>query len=227
MNILDQLKYPFPVDAIHWRVGSTNGDKTKGMALAYIDARDVMQRLDMVMGADWQCRYSHHGPQGTICEVGLYIDGEWRWRSDGAGETDYEATKGAMSDAFKRAAVRWGVGQYLYSLGTSWVPITSRGRSYIIEDDNRPQLPNWAIPDPTLERLHEMWPLIAEHRERISHIKECIDCGDYATAAAAWYSLSQETQRLLWLAPSKGGPFTTDERAIMKSDEFAKARNAA
>jgi hypothetical protein len=32
--------------------------QVKGMALAYIDARDVMQRLDEAVGPDnWQCRY--------------------------------------------------------------------------------------------------------------------------------------------------------------------------
>ena len=54
-DIMTALAAPFPADAISWRVGSTTGDKSKGMALAYIDARDVQARLDDVMGADWQC----------------------------------------------------------------------------------------------------------------------------------------------------------------------------
>ena len=48
MNIFDELAKPFPETSIHWRVGATNarsqgGKPTKGIALAYIDARDVME----------------------------------------------------------------------------------------------------------------------------------------------------------------------------------------
>lgn len=47
---LDDLRKPFDPASISWRVGSTTKDKTKGMALAYIDARDVQDRLDAVCG---------------------------------------------------------------------------------------------------------------------------------------------------------------------------------
>lgn len=122
---LDDLKKPFPPDRISWRVGSTTQDKTKGMALAYIDARDVQDRLDEVCGGDWQCRYPHANTK-TVCEIGIKIDGEWVWRADGAGDSDIEAEKGALSDAFKRAAVRWGVGRYLYDLDSPWVALENK-----------------------------------------------------------------------------------------------------
>lgn len=138
---LDGLFEPFPKEAIHWRVGATNGDKTQGIALAYIDARDAMNRLDGVCGAaNWQCRY----PFAGCCEIGIKIDGEWVWKANGAGETDVEGTKGQFSDAFKRAAVMWGIGQYLYSLPNEWVPIKPAGRSYKLAAT--PTLPNWALP---------------------------------------------------------------------------------
>ena len=35
----------------------------------------------------------------------------------------------------------------------------------------------------------------------------------------------EETQKMLWLAPSKGGIFTTQEREIMKSKEFREVNN--
>ena len=41
----DQLSMPFPSSEIQWRVGSTTKDKSKGMCLAYVDARVVMDRL--------------------------------------------------------------------------------------------------------------------------------------------------------------------------------------
>ena len=55
-----RLTAPFDPARVSWRVGSTNKDKTRGMALAYIDARDVMDRLDDVCGPEgWQRRYPH------------------------------------------------------------------------------------------------------------------------------------------------------------------------
>lgn len=120
---LDDLKKPFPPDRVSWRVGSTNKDKTKGMALAYIDARDVQDRLDEVCGpSGWQCRYAMAGGV-TVCEIGIRINDEWVWKADGAGATDFEGEKGAMSDSFKRAAVKWGVGRYLYDVDAPWVAI--------------------------------------------------------------------------------------------------------
>jgi hypothetical protein len=139
------LAAPFPVESIHWRVGATNKEKTKGIALAYVDARDVMKRLDDVCGAHWQCRYPLSDDGLLICEVGIKIDGEWIWRANGAGSTDVEAEKGKASDAFKRAAVLWGIGQYLYSLPNEWVELIPKGRSYALK--STPSLPSWATPD--------------------------------------------------------------------------------
>lgn len=138
-EILAALKEPFDPKIVSWRVGSTSKDKTKAMALAYIDARDVMKRLDDVMGLDWQVEYPFEG----CCRIGLKIDGEWIWRSNGAGETKVEAEKGRYSDAFKRAAVLWGIGRYLYYLPSPWVDIDQYKQI-----KTPPQLPNWAIPKP-------------------------------------------------------------------------------
>lgn len=134
MNLAD-LRKPFPPDRISWRVGSTTKDKSKGMALAYIDARDVQDRLDEVCGVEgWQCRYVPMHDKKTVCEIGIFVERaqaptrpgavwEWIWKADGAGDSDVEAEKGALSDAFKRAAVKWGVGRYLYDLDSPWVEL--------------------------------------------------------------------------------------------------------
>jgi len=143
-DLADRLKEPFPVKSIHWRIGARTRDKTKGIALAYIDARDVMHRLDTVAGPlKWQCRYSHVTAKGVICEIGIHVDGEWIWRANGAGDTDVEAEKGAMSDAFKRAAVMWGIGRYLYMLPNTWVALENEGKKL----SGTPNLPAWATPE--------------------------------------------------------------------------------
>lgn len=143
-EILTALKRPFDPKKISWRVGATTQDKSKGIALAYIDARDVMHRLDEVFGMDWQCSYSHADTK-TVCEIGVFVDGQWIWRAGGAGDSDIEAEKGALSDAFKRAAVLFGIGQYLYSIPNSWVELEEKGKSHVIKQP--PTLPSWATPE--------------------------------------------------------------------------------
>jgi hypothetical protein len=122
----DKLRAPFPPERVSWRVGSTTADKKKGMALAYIDARDVMQRLDDVCGpGGWQNTYPHANGK-TVCAIGIKVGEDWIWKSNGAGDSDVEAEKGALSDAFKRAAVLWGIGQYLYDLDSPWVTLDTK-----------------------------------------------------------------------------------------------------
>lgn len=123
-ELFDELCRPFAAEEIDWRIGSTTKDKAKGMALAYMDARAVMDRLDGVCGAGgWQCNYAVTGPI-AVCNIGVRMpSGEWIWKADGAGATDVEGEKGMLSDALKRAAVRWGIGRYLYEMKAPWVEL--------------------------------------------------------------------------------------------------------
>lgn len=57
----------------------------------------------------------------------------------------------------------------------------------------------------------------------IEVITHALDDGDYFRAAEAWFELSDEEKHGLWVAPTKGGPFSTEHREIMKSAEFRKA----
>jgi len=135
-----KLAAPFPPTAVSWRIGSVASGGDRGMALAYLDARDVMDRLDSVCGPDgWNCRYSHVG-QITVCDIGIWNGDYWISKADGAGQSDIEAEKGALSDAFKRAAVRWGIGRYLYHLPSPWVEIEKRGKTSIIKQSEYPRL---------------------------------------------------------------------------------------
>ena len=127
-DLMFELAKPFPRESIEWRVQRTTKDGTAGLALAYVNARTVQDRLNEVMGSNWQCKHINYGPK-TICHLALKLDDEWKWRSDGAGDTNYEADKGAMSDSFKRSAVMWGIGRHLYDLPSVWVKCeTKNGR---------------------------------------------------------------------------------------------------
>lgn len=119
---LEKLKDYFPPHEVQWRVGTVSKDGTKAMALAYIDARMVMDRLDEVCGVDgWQDHYDMGAT--TLCTISIHTDRGWVGKSDGAGTTQVEAEKGQLSDAFKRAAVKWGIGRYLYELKSPWVTL--------------------------------------------------------------------------------------------------------
>ena len=141
-DIQQALAKPFHQDEVNWRVGAKSKDDKKGMALAYVDARAVMNRLDVVMGIDgWQDEYQVIDGR-TICRLGIRIDAEWIWKSDGAGDSAVEGEKGGISDAFKRAGVKWGIGRYLYDLDSPWVELDEHKRM-----KTRPQLPPWALPE--------------------------------------------------------------------------------
>ena len=124
-DVFTLLKAPFPVESLSWRVGNkSNWDKVnkkpkdpnkpvKAQMLVYIDARDVQDRLDEVCslcGTHWQNDFKEVGGR-LICNLQI---GTVK-RTDGAGDTDFEAEKGGLSDAFKRSAVMFGVGRYLYN----------------------------------------------------------------------------------------------------------------
>lgn len=117
-QLLDKLSQPIPYS---WRVQSRNKDKTKAFCSAYIDARDVMRVLDE--HCVWQVQYQEIN--GFIfAGIGITIDGVqyWRWDcgqrvEDNPNDQMYDqAGKSASSDAFKRAAVMWGIGRFLYDL---------------------------------------------------------------------------------------------------------------
>jgi hypothetical protein len=124
------LAAPFPRNSVSWRAQSMNKDCTKAMALAYIDARDVMDRLDLVCGpGNWSDAYVETVKGRVICTLSIRVNGEWIAKTDGAGDTDVEGEKGAISDALKRAAVKWGIGRYLYAMPAPWVPCETYERN--------------------------------------------------------------------------------------------------
>jgi len=148
-KLIEQLAEPFAPEDIEWRVGATNKDKTKGMALPYITARAAMNRYDSVMGPEnWRDEYIQI-QGGFLGGISLRIDGEWITKWDAGSDSDIEPIKGGVSDAYKRASVKWGMGRYLYEIPIQWVPIEPMGRSWKLS--KIPQLPDWALPEKAQE----------------------------------------------------------------------------
>jgi len=117
MNLKD-LKKEIPYK---WRVQSFSKNKPNASCVAYIDARDVMDLLDEVVGENnWQDDYKLVDGK-LLAGIGIKSENQWIWKWDTGTESDVEGEKGQMSDAFKRAAVKWGVGRFLYGLEVKYV----------------------------------------------------------------------------------------------------------
>jgi len=199
LKTIERLKMPFRKDQVHWRVGSTNAKKlnckpweaTKGIALAYVDARDVMDRLDAVVGPDcWQDSYTETAKGRVICSLSLKIDGEWITKSDGAGDTGTEGEKGAISDAFKRAGVKFGIARYLYSLPNEWKDLENG------KFKDTPELPKTHLPRARLNKEVIQRALIAIldglAAEDAMMLKETLGELDAQETDTVWHLLSSE-----------------------------------
>jgi hypothetical protein len=117
---IGNLRASTPEDEIKHRRAPGMGDKT----LSYVDARYVMDFLDSAVGPEnWQTK-EQDAAGGVVCNLGIFcematetspdLDPQWVWKSDVGTASSIEEVKGAHSDAFKRAAVRWGIARDLY-----------------------------------------------------------------------------------------------------------------
>lgn len=144
-DIMAKLQEPFPPEDIEWRVGATNKEKTKGVALAYITNRALQTRLDDLFGPfGWRNDFREWKGKSQLCGISIKCGDEWITKWDGADDSDYEPTKGGLSDAMKRAGYQWGIGRYLYALENVWYPIKQAGKFHVLVSE--PRLPNWALP---------------------------------------------------------------------------------
>jgi hypothetical protein len=124
---LEKLKEEIPYK---WRVQSAG--QYGAQCVAYIDARDVQDLLDKVCGVDgWQCKY-YELKGNLFCSIGILDEDEsnWVWKSDCGTESNVEKQKGEASDAFKRAAVMFGIGRFLYSLEIVKLPTKEKGKDF-------------------------------------------------------------------------------------------------
>lgn len=93
-----------------------------GKQLHYITARTAMNRLDEVLGpANWWDEYDPR-ENSVLCKLTIRLpDGSTLTKADAGGYAGMadsgDDDKSGYSDAFKRAAVKFGVGRYLYNDG--------------------------------------------------------------------------------------------------------------
>ena len=111
------LKAPFRPSSIKWRPADYRYERST--ALLYLDARDVMDRLDETVGINnWMTEYVDIESR-CVCKLHVRYDQDFDWieKSDVGTTSQIESEKGMYSDALKRAAVQHGIGRYLYDDG--------------------------------------------------------------------------------------------------------------
>lgn len=168
MTVEEKLAAPFSPDELEWRIGNQGVSKSKpwGMAFAYVTNRAIQNRLDEVFGAmNWQNEFREWKgkPNAQLAGISVWDSEKKQWvtKWDGAEDTDFEPTKGGLSDSMKRAAVEWGIGRYLYKLEATFVEVSMNrprnksgwhrstvkdGQKSITYYWQNPELPAWALP---------------------------------------------------------------------------------
>lgn len=141
------LTAPFPAHAIHFRPLLVKDGRA--LAVAYLDARAVMQRLDSVFGVGgWQDRYQITNSGSVVCTLTVCVEGRWVRKSDVGSPSEQpdegDKLKAAFSDALKRAAVKIGIGRYLHRVPLQWVDYDAQKKQF----KTPPKLPAWALPAP-------------------------------------------------------------------------------
>lgn len=126
------LRRPFTAEAIKFKVQAKWPQNRGGLVVAYIDARQVIERLNAVIPDRWETTYEPlPGSKAMICH--LTVCG--RTRSD-VGEAG-NSPKAAYSFALKRAGVHFGIAVSLYAMKAAEFLATENGA---VDDNDRPTL---------------------------------------------------------------------------------------
>lgn len=138
-----------------WRVQSFSKNKPEATCVAYIDARDVMNILDENCKEGWTKDFKEV-KKNMFCGIGICINGSYQWRWDCGTESSTEKEKGEASDSFKRAAVNWGIGRFLYDLDIIRVPANEA-------------------------KTDKNYPFVVDNGKKVWNITEFINSGRYKT----------------------------------------------
>src|SRR6266849_11005449 len=144
-SLTESLAAPFEPEEVKFKPEVVSGNRA--LALAYVDARVIQDRLDDVLGVSgWQDDYECLPDGAVVCRLRIRVGDEWLTKVDVGGPSEQpdegDRRKAAFSDALKRAAVKFGVGRYLYRLAPLWVDWDTQKKKFLKD----PQLPASALP---------------------------------------------------------------------------------
>lgn len=143
--LFDALAAPFEPSVIKWKPGKVSNNRC--LALAFIDARIVQDRLDEVLGGEnWQDNYTVLPDGSVICRLTVILGDRMITKEDVGSLSEQpdagDRLKSAFSDGLKRAAIKFGIGRFLYRLPPTWVDFDPVKKQII----KPPELPSWARP---------------------------------------------------------------------------------
>src|SRR5438067_9206173 len=133
-DVWSKLSAPVPTGAISWRQdGKVTARDGRYFArfVAYVEANTVRERLDGVVPGEWDLTLellpsiAGEDGEGALCSFKARLQILGVIREDIGTGRDY---KQASTDAFKRAAVRFGVANELYSYEQNWVEMDGDGK---------------------------------------------------------------------------------------------------
>jgi len=132
--VMKALAAPFAPTEVRFKPAVVSGNRA--LALAYVDARVIQDRLDDVLGVTgWQDDYEFLPDGSVVCRLRLRLGGEWITKVDVGGPSEQpdegDRRKAAVSDALKRAAVKFGIGRYLYRLPAQWHDYDPQRRQFV------------------------------------------------------------------------------------------------
>jgi len=166
-----------------------------GRQLSYLTARQVMNRLDEVLGPEsWWDDYTPL-EHSVICRLSISLPGgEVLTKSDAggcAGMSDAgDDDKSGFSDAFKRAAVKFGVGRYLYGDGVAKLTALQRLDVTTAAATPKPTPGPAAIPEgaPTPKPAHTPESLYdyVERKGQLRALRAIADKLGYPAKVSAW-----------------------------------------
>lgn len=147
-QIMTELARPFHPSFITWK--PTNVKDGRALALIYADLRAYQQRLDEVLGYNWNVRYEPWGDDRIIATVTIWGEGHiFSVGRSSTGEVDNQSERReiggtvAEAQAFKRACAMLGLGRYLYSFGNQWVQMEGNAISKASLDKLRRAYTDW------------------------------------------------------------------------------------
>jgi hypothetical protein len=128
------LAAPFDPAEVKFKPQTISGNRA--LAIPFVDARVIQDRLDDVLGVmGWQDSYECLSDGSVVCRLRIRLGSEWITKEDVGGPSEQpdegDRRKAAFSDALKRAAVKFGIGRYLYRLKPQWVDYDPQKRQIV------------------------------------------------------------------------------------------------
>ena len=108
------------------------------------------------------------------------------------------------------------------AIGRALANIGKAGTEYASANEVSDAIINQKVEEAT-GKLRELVSAVLSNHSSIVAIKEGIALDNLSEAAEEWFTLEDDIKASLWIAPSKGGVFTTREREVIKSSEFRMA----